>query len=290
MDPIIRHRLILLACIIACCAVLSSFASDFLPTDRTTGFTLIFSHQGPLLAFATFAALLVPLTCIALIAAVSGTALSGVFVIGVSLCIFAAGFGPANGLLVHAELPHDYARLAMESAVLAALACVVGLTLAKATPPLKARLPWLTRFPDESASIDPITLPSTLASIATTVPVAAIVAYLLSVGDSPKQSIGAVIVAFTVGSAVALNSVGRRGLLGSLISPFVLALLVYLFTLLNPMGAHAFNRLWFTNQISGLDRILPIYYLAAGPVGTVLGLVIAGPLAAERPAPETKPA
>jgi hypothetical protein len=288
MDPIIRHRLVLLACIIACCAVLAPFANDFLPADRSAGFTLIFAHVGPLHAFIEFAALLVPLTCIALIASVSGTALSGAFVLGVTLCIFAAGFGPANGLLLRANLPHDYSLLAIESAVLACLALAVGAVLKFATRPLKPRLPWLTRFADEPPHSEVTTPASTCAAVAITVPIAGLIAYFLAIGDSPKQAIGTLIAAFTLAAGFSCNMIGRRAMLGSLLSPFILAVIAYAFPLLAPMGSHAFTRLWFTNELSGLCRILPIYYLAAGAVGTVIGIVVGLPATAE-PEADAKP-
>ena len=277
MDPVLRHRILLIACIAASCAILAPFAPDFLPPDRSAGFTLAFSHLGIPHASLEFAALLLPLTLLATLASVSGTTFSGIFVLGASLALFAAGFGPADGLLLRAQLPRDYSRLLLESAILASLLAAAVAFITFAAPPLKKRLPALSRFTGNELPADRSTHHGgTLHALLVTNLIAAHLADLLAVGSSPKQAIGALILAFAVGSTAAHYFVDRllgprAATLGTFLAPLLLPFFAYAYALFSNFGELGFTRAWFTNELPGLARILPIYYLTVGPLGAILG-------------------
>jgi len=277
MDSILQHRLLLLACIVAGCALLWPFTGEFLPADRSAGFTLAFAHQGFAHATGLFALLTVPLTLLALLASASGNVLSGAFMIGTSLAIFAARFGPADGLLLRANLPNDYKLLLLETASLAVIFLAAGTVLTAVTPKIKTAFPNFARLretaPDANSNSgsERTTLAACLQALVLTAGIAALLLYFLASGSSPKQTLGAIVTAFALGAIASQLIVGKPGTLGTLLAPIPLALAAYAYPLVMNLSPHAVTQGWFNGQLPSLCKILPICYLAAGPLGAVVG-------------------
>lgn len=287
MDPVIRHRLIWFCCVAAGCAILWQFQADFLPIDRSTGFTPIYAHSGAVLAYVKLAALLLPLIALAVIASVTGTVLSGFTMLGAALAIFAGSFGSSEGLLLRAQLPRDYATLLIETCILSLLILAAGGATTLAAAPLKAKFRSLSAA-DEN-SVFQTTLASTASSIFITTVIAAAATSVIAPVSSPKQVIGAIVLAFVLGAKATEKIVGQSGLLGTILSPFILAFIAAGYPLFANYGNLGFTRAYFTGELPGFCRILPIFFLTAGPVGAILGYSLTHPQPHDQAASEPAP-
>ncbi len=306
MFPSLRHR-VLIAVSVVLGALIWLWARGVLQAaDGGSGYTIVGAQAGPIVATVVVALLGVPVVALGLFVSTTGHPLSGIFTVAAALAILAGTGGSIDGWLIrHVEadaLPAAYTGLIGE-VLLWQIGVVIMLTvIARLRSPLRTRYPALAY--DDHLGVDVhIRLPqmqAVVAGVASAV-IAGFFAYHLIRSTDAGQVMWSLILAFTAGGCLAHLTFPHSNPVGILLSPALVAIAAYTWIMLGtPFHSSdgvlelAFNLRYRVPLPAGLAFALPIHYVAAGTVGTTLGIGLAHafeasktPAAPENPAPET---
>ena len=287
-----RHKLIMTISIIAGGAVWVCAADVLRAADGSSGFSLMSAPSGPLLATGAVAVCGIPALLLALLAAVSRRASS----VTLALCVLAIAGGETDGWLLRSSIPGDYVGLLAELPIWIAGLVLAVFVFERAAQPLRQLWPALIDRDDGDTpsgldvSITQWAAPDVLAALICAI-IGAVVASFLARTSDIGQIIGALMLGFGVGGFIAQKTFPHRNPMGLLISPMVVAAVVYGHTLSQFDTADQLIEAWYLTgggsqadlpTLPGLALALPIHFVSAGVCGACMGSTIGRKLQSDK--------
>ncbi len=256
--------------------------------DGSTGLSLFTASCGPWLAMALILIGGLPAVALGALCASTGRFVHGLFVYGGTLTLLALKSGSSAGWLETAHLPNDYLVLAFEM-----LIWQIGLLLAiQIISQLRSlaaqRLPEL--LTNENLWQPRLAKPNHIEIKAgfTATAIAFLACFVCLQTTDTVQILGALVLAFALGAAIAQTIFPQNNPIGILFSPALVAILGYGLVLLRFDGPGPLIQAWFSRTQNGVSLwqhfpgpalALPIHYASAGLVGCSLGIGIAKSIA-----------
>ncbi len=294
MFPTLPNRLLAAAAIFLGAWAWISAAGALAAADGSKGFSLMAAHGGLVHALPALLLAAAPAIVLSVVCSSVGNPLCGLFTLTTALWVVAAQGNPI-GDWVHrtdAKLPGDYAGLAIELFIWAAIFIGFIFLVYFARPLVRKALPFLARQPHlgEELKVTRGWIPS-LVSAAIAAVIGGVLAYVLLRSPQKGQVIGALMLAFMVGGLAGdlitafLFKKHSANPIGIILAPLVVGLFAYLLTAWGYRDSEAFLKAFFeaagapgarTNlnvaRLSGLALALPIDYASAGIAGCALGV------------------
>jgi len=202
--------------------------------------------------------------------------LAGVFSVSMALAILAMRGGPIDGLLQRGDGPSLYASLAIEMAIWL-VGLVVMLTLiARSRLWIRRRFPKLTTEL-HYGTLTRLRVPNADALLCGAIAacVGGLVSWTLLKSTDPGQVFGGLLVGFTLGGLLAQQIAPQNNPTAILLSPYVVAIVTYLYTWLIYPSDHALLVSFHAGHLPGLARALPIQYASVAVAGCAMGIGMA---------------
>lgn len=273
MLPTLKQRILISAVVLAAGLVWLLAASGLATPDASSGFSLISTERGFVLAVLVVLLTGLPAVGLGLFTAGTGHPLSGVFVVSAALVFLAVAGGAIDGLLWRIEVPSAYLWLTFEMLLWAAL--LVGVVALVQRYRLRVRRAAGVFRTDEhwGEGID-LGVPDSQGWLAGLIAagVGALLANLLIQSTDVGQVIGGLLVAFTLAAMLAQMVLPTTKPAAIVLCPIVVAVLGYLQTWFGYADGDALKAAWYAEDLSGLAMALPIHYASAAVAGCVLGV------------------
>lgn len=253
--------------------------------DGSGGLSLLSARAGVAVALVMAIVGTLPGLAIGASASATGHPLTGVFAVTLGLGLFTLTGGSTQEWAQRVALPRGYWGLCAEVVVWSAWLVGMLAVLYFARAPLRSRLTLLVD--DEHFGRD-MTLGAggafSYAGAAVCVVVSGAIAFFLLRSPGAGQVFGSLLLAFTIGSFTGQMLTPSRHAGPMLLSPLVLALLVYAYVAINFDTQAELLAAWYNQtpgaatpgpRLPGPAMALPIQYVSAGVAGCTLGYGLA---------------
>ena len=276
MFPPLKHRLVI-GIVLVIGALCWLFARGALTAvDGSTGLSLMDGRAGFFPALLIVVVAGIPALIAGLIASSTGNPLSGAFTISFALLPLGALGGSIDGYLRRAELPGGYKPLAFEAVLWLVLLAAALVFIDMARKKVRPSLEKLAVKRHLGVRIN-MTLPSGKAAMAGLVTAGVgglLCSFLIQTSDGGQVNC-ALLMGFCIAAMIGQMSVPQHNPLLILLSPLVVALAAYLYTLGCYSNGDAFLDDLYTGAIMKLALALPIQYASSGVAGCALGVGLA---------------
>ncbi|MEX2213373.1 MAG: hypothetical protein WD768_04555 [Phycisphaeraceae bacterium] len=280
MFPPPRNRTLVIAAILLGSWVWCFAAGALQPGDGSGAPALWWAAGGPALAILKLVLFGIPIIALSLIASATGNPLSGLFALATGLWVVAAQGNTIEGWFhrTDASLPGDYFKLAIELVIWCAAMLLFLFVAMRWRKRAQAAFPFLVD-PDRGGEDMTVGIPDRATWIAafTTAIVSAILAFFLVRTADSGQVIGALMLAFMLGSLLGdivcafLFQKHATNVAWVVLAPLLVGLGAYFQTALGYGKDDAFREAIFGGRVSGLSLALPIHYASAAIAGCCLG-------------------